>query len=101
MNQVLAAIIVCLGISLIFGIYIFLQVGMPIVWMVLVGTLIVFFYTSPPVMLNYRGLGETAIFLAFGPMIVIGVFVDLARTIKWEPELVSSMPEVFQWVLCS
>ena len=68
---------------------------MPIVWMVLVGTLIVFFYTSPPVMLNYRGLGETAIFLAFGPMIVIGVFVALARTFSWEPVLVSFMPGVF------
>ncbi len=95
LNQVLAATIICLAISLITGIYVFLEVGMPIVWMVLVGTFIVFFYTSPPVMLNYRGLGETAIFLAFGPMIVTGVYVALVHAFSWEPLLVSLIPGVF------
>lgn len=95
LNQVLVAIIICLVISLATGLYVFIQVGLPIVWMVLVGTFIVFFYTSPPVMLNYRGLGETAIFLAFGPMIVIGVFVALTGKFDWEPLLISLVPGVF------
>lgn len=99
LNQVLIAIIICLVISLIAGVYVFLQVGMPIVWMVLVGTFIVFFYTSPPVMLNYRGLGETAIFLAFGPMIVTGVFVALTGRFDWEPLLVSLVPGIFTMIV--
>jgi 1,4-dihydroxy-2-naphthoate octaprenyltransferase len=99
LNQVLIAIIICLAISLIAGVYVFLQVGMPIVWMVLIGTFIVFFYTSPPVMLNYRGLGETAIFLAFGPMIVTGVYVALTGRFDWEPLLVSLVPGVFTMIV--
>ncbi len=95
LNQVLTATIICLVVSLIAGIYVFAKVGMPIIWMVLIGAFIVFFYTSPPVMLNYRGLGESAIFLAFGPMIVIGVYVALTRTFSWEPLLVSMIPGVF------
>lgn len=95
LNQVLVATIICLVISLAAGLYVFVQVGMPIVWMVLVGAFIVFFYTSPPVMLNYRGLGETAIFLAFGPMIVTGVYVALTSKFSWEPVLVSMIPGVF------
>ncbi len=95
LNQVLVAIVICLAISLATGLFVFIQVGMPIVWMVLIGTFIVFFYTSPPVMLNYRGLGETAIFLAFGPMIVIGVFVALVGKFDWEPLIISLVPGVF------
>jgi 1,4-dihydroxy-2-naphthoate polyprenyltransferase len=95
LNQVLVAIIICLAISLATGLYVFVSVGMPIVWMVLVGTFIVFFYTSPPVMLNYRGLGETAIFLAFGPMIVAGVYVALTSRFSWEPLIVGIVPGVF------
>ncbi|NMB54776.1 MAG: prenyltransferase [Leptolinea sp.] len=99
LNQVLIAIIICLAISLITGLYVFLQVGMPIVWMVLIGTFIVFFYTSPPVMLNYRGLGETAIFLAFGPMIITGVYIALTGRFDWEPLLVSLVPGIFTMVI--
>ncbi len=95
LNQVLVAIIICLAISLATGLYVFIQVGMPIVWMVLIGTFIVFFYTSPPVMLNYRGLGETAIFLAFGPMIVAGVYVALTSRFSWEPLIVGLVPGIF------
>jgi 1,4-dihydroxy-2-naphthoate octaprenyltransferase len=95
LNQVLAATIICLVIALAAGLYVFVNVGMPIVWMAVIGAFIVFFYTSPPFMLNYRGLGETAIFLAFGPMIVIGVYVALTGKFSWEPLLVSLVPGVF------
>ena len=47
------------------------------------GAFIVFFYTSPPFMLNYRGLGETALFLAFGPMIVWGIAFVLRPNIEF------------------
>lgn len=99
LNQVLIAISICLAISLVTGLNVFVQVGMPVVWMVLIGAFIVFFYTSPPVMLNYRGLGETAIFLAFGPMIVIGVYAALTGRFSWEPLIVSLVPGIFTMVI--
>ncbi len=59
--------------------------------MALAGAFIVLFYTSPPVRLNYRGLGETALFFAFGPMTVFGVFYVLTRQFSVEP-LLASIP---------
>lgn len=99
LKQVLIAIIICLAISLATGLYVFIQAGMPVIWMVIIGAFIVFFYTSPPVMLNYRGLGETAIFLAFGPMIVLGVYVALTGSFAWEPLIVSLIPGIFTMVI--
>jgi 1,4-dihydroxy-2-naphthoate octaprenyltransferase len=59
--------------------------------MMALGAFIVFFYTSPPFMLNYRGLGETALFIAFGPMIVGGIYFVLNPQVRWEP-LLASIP---------
>ena len=46
-------------------------------------------------MLNYRGLGETMLFLAFGPMIVVGVNMVLTGRFGWEALLLSIVPGVF------
>jgi 1,4-dihydroxy-2-naphthoate octaprenyltransferase len=39
------------------------------------GAAIAFFYHAPPAKLSYRGLGETAVFLAYGPMIAAGTYL--------------------------
>lgn len=36
------------------------------------GALLGFFYSAPPLKLSYRGVGEVATFLAFGPLLVVG-----------------------------
>ena len=72
-GQVMFAGILCMLIAVASGIYAYIVVGMPVVWLMLAGAFIVFFYTAPPVRLNYRGLGEFALFLAFGPLIVFGL----------------------------
>ncbi len=95
LKQVLIATILCLGIAFIAGVIIFIKVGTPVLILVAIGLFIVFFYTSPPFRLNYRGLGETMLFLAFGPMIVFGVVYVLTRQVTIEPFLVSLIPGVF------
>jgi len=40
----------------------------------LAGALLGFLYTAGPVRLKYRGLGEAAVFAAFGPLMVLGVY---------------------------
>jgi 1,4-dihydroxy-2-naphthoate octaprenyltransferase len=94
-NQVLAATAICLTVAFVAGLYIFIQVGTPALALVAIGAFIVFFYTSPPVKLNYRGLGETALFMAFGPMIVVGVYIVLTGEYSLGALLVSLMPGVF------
>lgn len=88
-RQVIWATIICLVPALAIGVYLFVIVGMPVVYMTAIGVFIVFFYTSPPFRLNYRGLGETALFVAFGPMIVFGVYFVLAQQFSWEPIILS------------
>lgn len=44
------------------------------------GVLLGIFYTAPPLKLAYRGLGEAAIFLAFGILPVLGVYYVLTES---------------------
>jgi 1,4-dihydroxy-2-naphthoate octaprenyltransferase len=86
-NHVLAAALLCLAIAGAAGLYTFVAVGMPVLYLMAAGAFIVLFYTSPPVMLNYRGLGETSLFFAFGPMLTFGVYYVLLPEFRWEPIL--------------
>ena len=89
LGQVMWATIICMVIALACGVYLLIEVGLPVLYMTIAGAFIVLFYTSPPVKLNYRGLGETALFIAFGPMIVFGTYYVLTQEFSWEPILVS------------
>ncbi len=95
LKQVIIAIVLCLAVAFAAGVVIFIRVGYPVLVLVGIGLVAVFFYTSPPLRLNYRGLGETVLFLAFGPMIVFGMVYILTRQVTLEPFLVSLIPGVF------
>jgi 1,4-dihydroxy-2-naphthoate octaprenyltransferase len=45
----------------------------------LLGIAISVFYTAPPFRLVYRGLGEIAVFLGFGPLMLLGAYVVQTR----------------------
>ncbi len=90
-GQVMAAALACLAVALACGVYALVEAGPPVLVPMGIGLFIVFFYTSPPFALNYRGLGETALFLAFGPLIVVGIYYVLRGTFALEP-LLASVP---------
>jgi 1,4-dihydroxy-2-naphthoate octaprenyltransferase len=47
-------------------------------------------YTAPPLKLVYRGLGEVAVAIGFGPLMLVGAYVvQTAGTLSWEPFVVS------------
>ena len=49
-------------------------------------------YTAPPLKFVYRGLGEVAVALGFGPMMLLGAYVvQTGGTLAWEP-FVASIP---------
>lgn len=83
-GQVMFAFVLCGAIALASGIYLLVTVGTPVIIMTLIGGFIVLFYTSPPFKLNYRGLGETVLFIAFGPLITFGVYYVLTGNFSWE-----------------
>lgn len=49
-----------------------------VLWFGIAGILISILYTLPPVMLCYRGLGELAIFITYGPLILLGAYFVFA-----------------------
>ena len=72
-----------------------LAVTRPNGWILLVlgtiGGIIGIFYTLPPIALQYHGLGEAAVALIFGPIVVVGAYVVQAGQFAWEP-LLASIP---------
>lgn len=56
------------------GLYLTLNLGYPILIFAVLGFLAAAFYVGPPIKFAYRGLGETVIFLAYGPVMVIGSY---------------------------
>ncbi len=57
-----------------------------------VGFIVSLGYTAPPLKFVYRGLGEVAVALGFGPMMLLGAYVVQTRgTLSWEP-FVASIP---------
>ncbi len=94
-TQVLFAAILCTVVASLIGVYLLVEVGMPVLYLALGGAFILFFYTAPPVRLNYHGLGEIVIFLAFGPMIIFGTYYVISGQPSWEPILLSIAPGIF------
>ena len=57
-----------------------------------VGLVLSIGYTAPPLRLVYRGLGEIAVAVGFGPIMLVGAFVvQTDGLLSWEP-LVASLP---------
>jgi 1,4-dihydroxy-2-naphthoate octaprenyltransferase len=49
-------------------------------------------YTAPPLKFVYRGLGELAVALGFGPLMLLGAYVvQTGGTLDWEP-FIASVP---------
>src|SRR5437016_11649259 len=49
------------------------------------------FYTLPPLVLQYHGVGEIAVAIIFGPIVVLGSYAVQTGTLGWEP-LLASIP---------
>ncbi len=58
----------------------------------IVGFVVSLGYTAPPLKLVYRGLGEIAVAIGFGPLMLLGAYVVQTRgALSWEP-FVASIP---------
>jgi 1,4-dihydroxy-2-naphthoate octaprenyltransferase len=65
--------------------------GWGLLWVGVAGALISLFYTAPPLRLVHRGLGELAVGIGFGPIMVLGAYFVQAQEYAWEP-LLASLP---------
>ncbi len=79
-NLVDAAILIALAV----------MVGWPVVIFALLGLFISVFYVAPPIKLKHHGLGEPAVFLVWGPLMIGGTYFAAA----------GSMPPASVWLAC-
>src|SRR5205823_3676776 len=79
------------GVAALIGVV--LAVTRPNGWILLVlgavGGLIGIFYTLPPLSLQYHGIGEIAVTVIFGPIVVLGAYAVQRGALGWEAFLAS------------
>jgi 1,4-dihydroxy-2-naphthoate octaprenyltransferase len=66
------------------GLYLGIAKGPFVLFLLVFGFFCAFFYTAPPIRFGYRGLGEIAQLLCFGPAIGLGAYYVQAQRISWE-----------------
>ena len=65
--------------------------SLTLLWIGVAGVIVGLAYTMPPLKLVYRGLGEIAVFIGFGPIMLLGAYVVQTGRLALEP-LVASVP---------
>ena len=65
--------------------------GLFLVWLILIGGLLGVFYTAKPFEFKYHALGDLAVFISFGPAMVLGAYFVQAHHFSWKP-LIYSIP---------
>jgi 1,4-dihydroxy-2-naphthoate octaprenyltransferase len=77
------------------GIYLAVHGGWPILAFALAGGAAAIFYEAPPIRWVYRGLGETAIALSYGPWMVLGSLYLHTQSMSWAALAASLVPAFF------
>jgi 1,4-dihydroxy-2-naphthoate octaprenyltransferase len=68
------------GLAVLCGIYLWTVRGDTVIWLTAIGAFFVLFYTWP---LKYYGMGEPAVLLVWGPLMVGGSYYVLAGSWSW------------------
>ncbi|HSB05697.1 MAG TPA: prenyltransferase, partial [Thermodesulfobacteriota bacterium] len=72
------------GIAIGIGILLGVLRGPFVIFLLVSGFFCAFFYTAPPIKFGYKGLGEIAQLLCFGPGIGLGAYYVQTQKISWE-----------------
>ena len=68
--------------------------SMTLLWIGVAGIAVGVAYTAPPLKLVYRGLGELAVAIGFGPIMLLGAYVVQTGELAWEPFVLSLVPGI-------
>ncbi|MFX0126062.1 MAG: 1,4-dihydroxy-2-naphthoate octaprenyltransferase [Candidatus Hodarchaeota archaeon] len=95
-RQILIASVTCYIVGIVTALFIIVNTGGFLLLLFLaIAVLLGLFYTALPVQLSYRGLGEIAVFVGFGPLGVISAYFIQLGYINWGLCLFASIPIAF------
>lgn len=87
-NRQIASVALNFTLAALCGLYLIWQVGTPVLWLALAGGFFVLFYTWP---LKHIGMGEPAVLIVWGPMMVGGTYLAISGQWSWEVALIGSV----------
>jgi 1,4-dihydroxy-2-naphthoate octaprenyltransferase len=82
--QVLRGGFACYILAALFGVYFTLEIDARVIWFGLIGLVLGFLYTGGPFPLANKALGEVAVFLAMGPLMVLGTYFVEVGIVRWQ-----------------
>jgi 1,4-dihydroxy-2-naphthoate octaprenyltransferase len=80
------------GVALTVGIFLSVRDGWPVIVFTLIGGAAAVFYEAPPIRWVYRGFGEAAIAISYGPAMVLGSLFVQTRAVTWGAFWASLVP---------
>lgn len=86
-QQALIAAWLLFGIGSLIGLWVYLQVGLPILWIGAIGVVIGIVYSWGPFPLKFNALGDLAVFLDFGVLGSLGAWTVQTGSLSWVPAL--------------
>lgn len=81
--QVYRGGVVCFALAGLIGLYLAAKIGGTVLWFGLIGLFLGYFYTGGPFPLAYRALGELAVLLAMGPLLVLATYFVQVGMLRW------------------
>lgn len=73
-----------------------------VLWLGLAGVILAYGYHAPPLQLSYRGLGELAVAVTYGPLIVGGTYLvqrgDIPAEVGWAAVPLGLLVAAFLWI---
>jgi 1,4-dihydroxy-2-naphthoate octaprenyltransferase len=83
------AAIALYAVGIAIGLFLVATRGIELLWIGIAGVFLSIFYTAPPLKLVHRGLGEIAVALGFGPIMVLGTYFVVTKHFSAEALYVS------------
>jgi 1,4-dihydroxy-2-naphthoate octaprenyltransferase len=99
-RQTLGIAAVCYGAAFLVGLAIVMGREPRVLWLAAAGVALAYFYHAPPLRLSYRGWGELAVGLAYGPLIAAGTYLVQRRdlTAGWASGPLGLLVAAFLWI---